>query len=141
MHQGLSINVNETMESLSYCTIVNTDHSANLSLLNHPRLSGKLARWAMTIQEMDLIKHRSGKSNTNADVLSRNPVYLNSTDINVNSCIVANAHPQEGIPRQSCMNKCEPSSSDGDQPKDPNPRSVRAGAIVRVTILVEPYPV
>ena len=41
----------------------------------------------MTIQEMDLIiKHRSGKSNTNADALSRNPVHLNPTDTNVNSC-------------------------------------------------------
>jgi hypothetical protein len=36
--------------------------------------SGKLARWALTIQEMDItIKHKSGKSNTNADALSRNP--------------------------------------------------------------------
>ena len=35
---------------------------------------GKLARWALTIQEMDLtILHRSGKKNVNADALSRNP--------------------------------------------------------------------
>ena len=46
-----------------------------MSLLNHSRPSGKLARWALTIQDMDLvIKYRSGKSNTNADALSRNPV-------------------------------------------------------------------
>ena len=61
---------------LGHRTTVFTDHSACLSLLNHPRPSGKLARWALTIQEMDLdIKHRSGKSNTNADALSRNPVH------------------------------------------------------------------
>ena len=38
---------------LGHRTIVYTDHSACLSLLNHPRPSGKLARWAVTIQEMD----------------------------------------------------------------------------------------
>ena len=55
---------------LGHHTVVYTDHSAYLSLLNHPRPSGKLARWAMTIQEMDsLIKYKSGKSNTNADAL------------------------------------------------------------------------
>ena len=51
------------------------DHSACTSLLNTPNPSAKLARWAMIIQEMDLeIKHRSGKRNSNADALSRNPV-------------------------------------------------------------------
>ena len=49
-----------------------TDHSACSSLLkSHP--SAKLARWAMSIQNLDLdIKYRSGKSNINADALSRN---------------------------------------------------------------------
>ena len=33
-----------------------------------------MARWTLIIQELDLeIKHRPGKSNTNADALSRNP--------------------------------------------------------------------
>ena len=60
---------------LGHHTVVYTDHSACTSLLNNPRPSGKLARWALTIQEMDLeIKHRSGKSNVNADALSRNPI-------------------------------------------------------------------
>ena len=66
---------------LGHRTTVFTDHSACLSLLNHPRPSGKLARWALTIQEMDLlIKHRSGRSNTNADVLSCNPVHEHSNE-------------------------------------------------------------
>ena len=61
---------------LGHRTTVFTDDSACLSLLNHPRPSGKLARWAITSQEMDLdIKHCSGKSNTNADALSHNPVH------------------------------------------------------------------
>ena len=59
---------------LGHRTTVYTDHAACMSLLNTARPSGKLARWALTIQEMDLvIKHRSGKSNTNADALSRIP--------------------------------------------------------------------
>ena len=60
---------------LGHHTVVYTDHSACTSLLNTPRPTGKLAHWALTIQEMDLeIKHRSGKSNVNADALSRNPI-------------------------------------------------------------------
>jgi len=60
---------------LGHRTVVYTDHAACTSLLNTARPSGKLARWALTLQEMDLvIKHRSGKSNTNADALSRNPI-------------------------------------------------------------------
>ena len=60
---------------LGHHTIVYTDHSACLSLFNTPHPSGKLARWALTIQEMNLtLKHRSGRQNVNADALSRNPV-------------------------------------------------------------------
>lgn len=36
-----------------------TDHSALTSLLNTPQSSGKLARWGMAIQELDL--HRSNR--------------------------------------------------------------------------------
>ena len=55
------------------CTVL-TDHASCLSLLNTPKPSAKLARWAMAIQEMDLeIKHRSGRSNAGADALSRTP--------------------------------------------------------------------
>ena len=55
------------------CTVY-TDHAACLSILNTARPSGKLARWALTIQEMDLtIKHKAGKRNGNADALSRCP--------------------------------------------------------------------
>ena len=54
---------------------VYTDHSALTSLLNTPQPSGKLARWGMAIQELDLqIRHRSGRSNANADALSRSPL-------------------------------------------------------------------
>lgn len=53
---------------LGHRTTVYTDHAACTSLLSDARPSGKLARWALTIQELDLvIKHRSGKSNANAE--------------------------------------------------------------------------
>ena len=56
------------------CTVY-TDHEALKSLLNTPQPSGKLARWGMAIQELDLtILHRSGKRNANADALSRFPL-------------------------------------------------------------------
>ena len=56
------------------CTVC-TDHSACVSLLNTPKPSAKLARWAMTVQEFDpTIKHRAGRKNQRADALSRNPV-------------------------------------------------------------------
>ena len=49
----------------SCCMLVNSEHC---------RPSGKLARWALTIQEMGItIKHKSGKRNTNTDALSRCP--------------------------------------------------------------------
>jgi hypothetical protein len=63
---------------LGHRTIVYTDHSACVSVLNSARPSGKLARWALTIQELNLIiEHRAGKLNANADALSRNPCEVN----------------------------------------------------------------
>ena len=57
-----------------------TDHEALKSLLNTPQPSGKLARWGMQLQELDLtIQHRSGKSNANADALSRHPLQTSLT--------------------------------------------------------------
>lgn len=64
--------------STNTCLVIirpSTDHSACLSLLQSACPSGKLARWALTIQELDLtIKHCPGKQNANADALSRNLV-------------------------------------------------------------------
>ena len=54
---------------------VYTDHEALKPLLNTPQPSGKLARWGMAIQELDLkICYRPGKQNANADALSRSPL-------------------------------------------------------------------
>ena len=99
---------------LGHKTTVFTDHSACLSLLNHPRPSGKLARWALTIQEMDLlIKHRSGKSNTNADALSRNPVPSPSRDNESLSSARCASQPHECAPRPSLhVNVCSVNCKD-----------------------------
>ena len=52
-----------------------TDHEALKSLLNTPHPSGKLARWGLSLQEVDLsIFYRPGKKNVLADALSRSPV-------------------------------------------------------------------
>lgn len=54
---------------------VYTDHEALKSLLNTPHPSGKLARWGLAIQELDLeIHYKPGRSNQAADALSRQPV-------------------------------------------------------------------
>lgn len=52
-----------------------TDHEALRSLLNTPHPSGKLARWGLALQEVDLsIFYRPGKKNVLADALSRAPL-------------------------------------------------------------------
>ena len=56
---------------------VYTDHEAEAlqAQLNTPHPSDKLARWGMALQEMDLHLHyRPGKTNQNADTLSRTPI-------------------------------------------------------------------
>ena len=78
---------------LGHRCIAYTDHAACLSILNCARPSGKLVRWALTVQEMDItIKHKSGKCNSNADALSRcpsdSPVPSNE-DQKTESCVAA----------------------------------------------------
>lgn len=65
-----------------------TDHSALLWLLKQRNLTGRLARWAMKLQQYDFeIKHVKGKHNVVPDRLSRFPtenLYLidfNTTDM------------------------------------------------------------
>lgn len=88
---------------------VYTDHEALKSLLNTPQPSGKLARWGMALQELDLrIHYRPGKSNSNADALSRCPVETDLVDTAVPTSRVLLAAIQ---PAQA-------SAKDGDTPLD-----------------------
>ena len=53
-----------------HCTVF-TDHEALKSLLNTPQPSGKLARWGMALQELDLqIEYRPGRANVQADAVT-----------------------------------------------------------------------
>ncbi|KAH7706161.1 reverse transcriptase, partial [Aphelenchoides avenae] len=55
-------------------SVVRTDNSALTSLMRNKDLTGCLAKYQMTIQHADIsIEHRSGRSNTFCDFLSRYP--------------------------------------------------------------------
>lgn len=52
-----------------------TDHQPLLWLMTNESLRGKLARWALILQEFDFdIQHRAGVTHQDADGLSRNPL-------------------------------------------------------------------
>ena len=58
-----------------------TDHAPVRSLLKSRHPSGKLARWAESMAELDInIRYRPGPQNRNADALSRSPVGSEDTD-------------------------------------------------------------
>ena len=72
---------------------VYTDHEALLSLLNTPHPSGRLARWGLALQELNLnIHYRPGRLNKSADSLSRSPV---STEDDVSAGEVALLQPDD----------------------------------------------
>lgn len=51
-----------------------TDHQPLKWLMTSDKLTGKLARWALILQEYDFtVSHRAGTANMDADGLSRNP--------------------------------------------------------------------
>lgn len=57
-----------------------TDHHALKWLKDIKAKSGRLARWSIMLQEYDFeIEHQAGKTNTNADALSRIPYPEQST--------------------------------------------------------------
>ena len=52
-----------------------TDHEPLKWIMTTEKLTGKLARWSLLLQEYDFtVEHRPGKENTNADCLSRYPL-------------------------------------------------------------------
>ena len=52
-----------------------TDHEPLRWLMTTQKLTGKMARWSLLLQEYDFtVHHRAGVDNTNADCLSRFPL-------------------------------------------------------------------
>ena len=52
-----------------------TDHEPLKWIMTTTKLTGKLARWSLLLQEYDFtVEHRKGVGNTNADCLSRYPL-------------------------------------------------------------------
>ena len=71
------------------------------SLLNTPHPSGKLARWGLAIQELDLhIHYRAGRLNQAADALSHIPVPDKSPTT------VASAQDREELVNEVCTTSC-----------------------------------
>ena len=82
-----------------HCTVF-TDHEALKSLLNTPQPSGKLARWGMALQELDLkVEYRPGRTNTRADALSRYPTSLLAIDRSdtQTAAVVANVRTSSSV--------------------------------------------
>ena len=84
-------------------------------------IAAKLAQWALIIQELDLeIRHRSGKQNTNVDVLSRYPVptcvnNLAGTEAErANTCVSAAPMSACESAHSEPMNSCESALAEYD---------------------------
>ena len=93
-----------------------TDHQALKSLMNTPHPSGKLARWGLAIQELDLhIHHRPGKTNRAADALSRLQTQIldSSKETKSNELVVQAKDGEETISQLTAENS-DPTSNTKD---------------------------
>ena len=89
-------------------TVVYTDHQALEHVCNNPKITGRIARWNILLQNYDYtVKYKKGKSNTNADAISRlenlpKPVNDNPDDIQTRhiDLFVTNPAPEDIIERE-----------------------------------------
>ena len=93
-----------------------TDHQALKSLMNIPHPSGKLARWGLAIQELDLhIHHHPGKTNRAANALSRLQTQIqdSSKETKSNELVVQAKDGEETISQLTAENS-DPTSNTKD---------------------------
>ena len=78
--------------------ILKTDHKPLESLMKHRDTSSRLIKWALKLQDHNIkIIYRSGKSNANADAMSRIPEINNDNNKTINSNSILNISALEAF--------------------------------------------
>ena len=99
--------------------ILQTDHAALRWLMQTKDLTGRLARWALKLQEHDFeVRYRPGSANANADALTRLPInLLEMSDENVvlQLCVseLDHSEPEEATPPPAKRHRSAGTSAGG----------------------------
>ena len=85
------------------CTVF-TDHAPLKAMLKARHQTGKLARWAAVISELNLhIQYRPGRKNSNADALSHSPleVGVDDSESEADHSVLQVGSPVANVPRET----------------------------------------